>query len=155
MKAIVEDKYEFDLSKLGGADITKNQDGTYHLIYQDKSYNIEPLNVNLEKKHLSILVEGQKFEIQLADEYDQLIEKLGFSLNAAPVFKNIKAPMPGLVLEIMVKPGDQVTSGDALLILEAMKMENVLKAPGDGIVKEVMVQTKDAIEKGAVLIEME
>ena len=62
--------------------------------------------------------------------------------------------MPGLVLEIMVKAGDEVKKGDALLILEAMKMENVLKATGDGTVKSVSVSKGAPVDKGTILIEM-
>jgi biotin carboxyl carrier protein len=63
--------------------------------------------------------------------------------------------MPGLVLNVMVEPGQAVSKGDPLLILEAMKMENVLKAASDGVVKVVTVQKGVAVEKGFVLLEME
>jgi len=68
--------------------------------------------------------------------------------------ENIKAPMPGLVLEVMVSAGQTVQKGDPVLILEAMKMENVLKAPGDGTVVSVEVSKGNAVEKNAVLIRM-
>ena len=74
---------------------------------------------------------------------------------SAQVVKDIKAPMPGLVLQISVGPGDTVEKGDPLLILEAMKMENVLKAPGSGTVKKVSVNQGQAVEKNQLLIEME
>lgn len=155
MRATVNEKYEFDLSDSLTYDIAKNQDGEYHMIYKNQSYRIIPEDYNSSTKLLSLTIEGRMFTVQLEDKFDQLIEKLGFSLNITPVFKDIKAPMPGLVLKVMVGTGDSVSEGDALLILEAMKMENIIKAPGDGVVKNVLVKAKDAIEKGTVLIEME
>jgi biotin carboxyl carrier protein len=61
--------------------------------------------------------------------------------------------MPGLILDLKVKPGDEVKKGDVVLILEAMKMENSIKSPGDGIVKLVKVNLKDSVEKNQVLIQ--
>ena len=65
----------------------------------------------------------------------------------------IKAPMPGLILDIKVEVGQEVKKGDPILILEAMKMENILKSPGDGIVKAIKVKVKDNVEKGQLLLE--
>jgi len=69
--------------------------------------------------------------------------------------KNIKAPMPGLVLDVLVESGQTITKGDQLLILEAMKMENVLKAAGDGVVKSIEIKKGNTVEKGQILVEME
>ncbi len=63
--------------------------------------------------------------------------------------------MPGRVIAIQVKAGQEVNFGDALLSLEAMKMENTLKAEGQGIVKQVFINEGSVVEKGAVLIEFE
>jgi biotin carboxyl carrier protein len=63
--------------------------------------------------------------------------------------------MPGLVISILVEEGQEVQKGDSLLILEAMKMENVIKAAGKGVVKSIKVQQKNAVEKNQILIEME
>jgi len=73
------------------------------------------------------------------------------NLDSAQV-NDMKAPMPGLILDILVTPGQEVKKGDQLLILEAMKMENVLKAPGDGTVSSIEVAKGDSVEKGQVLI---
>ncbi|MCL4155747.1 UNVERIFIED_CONTAM: hypothetical protein GTU68_052685 [Idotea baltica] len=61
--------------------------------------------------------------------------------------------MPGLVLNIRVSPGDEVAEGDTLLVLEAMKMENVIKAVGNGTVKEIKVGHGDKVDKGQILIQ--
>jgi biotin carboxyl carrier protein len=76
-------------------------------------------------------------------------------MNAAGsgILKENKAPMPGLILDLKVAPGDVVKKGDVVLILEAMKMENSIKSPGDGVVKEVKVSLKQSVEINQVLIQ--
>ncbi|HBL37742.1 MAG TPA: acetyl-CoA carboxylase biotin carboxyl carrier protein subunit, partial [Flavobacteriales bacterium] len=69
--------------------------------------------------------------------------------------RHVEAPMPGKVLEVKVASGDQVKAGDALLVLEAMKMENVLRAPRDGVVERVDAVVGIAVEKGAALVTYE
>ena len=64
----------------------------------------------------------------------------------------IKAPMPGLVVRITVEEGAEVKKGDSLLVLEAMKMENVIKAPGDAVVGKIKVNAGQAVEKNQLLI---
>jgi biotin carboxyl carrier protein len=82
-----------------------------------------------------------------------LLEKMGISAANAGKVNNIKAPMPGLIITLKVAVGDTVKAGDQLLILEAMKMENILKSPGDGVVKKIKVKKGDSVEKNQVLIE--
>lgn len=91
--------------------------------------------------------------LQLKDKNDMLLEKLGMNVASLSALKDIKAPMPGLILDLKVKEGDEVKKGDVVLILEAMKMENIIKAPGDGKVKSVKVNLKDSVEKNQVLIQ--
>jgi biotin carboxyl carrier protein len=67
----------------------------------------------------------------------------------------IKAPMPGLVLNVDVSEGDEITKDQQVLVLEAMKMENVLKAPGNGVVKAVNANQGDKVEKNQVLVTLE
>ena len=63
--------------------------------------------------------------------------------------------MPGLVLEVLVKPGQTVKKGDKILVLEAMKMENIIKSPGEGIVKECLAEVGATVEKNQILINFE
>ena len=67
----------------------------------------------------------------------------------------VLAPMPGLVIQIIAKEGMQVVKGDPLIVLEAMKMENMIKSPTDGIVKSVEVQQNKTVDKNQVLIRFE
>ncbi|MEM1216899.1 MAG: biotin/lipoyl-containing protein, partial [Bacteroidota bacterium] len=68
---------------------------------------------------------------------------------------DVLAPMPGLILDVLVAAGQAVEKGTPLVILEAMKMENVLKAAGPGTVKAIAVQQGAAVDKKQLLIEME
>ena len=82
-----------------------------------------------------------------------LINEMGFEIGATNKVNVIKAPMPGLILDILVKEEDEVQENDNLLILEAMKMENVLAAPRTGKIKAISVEKEDAVNKNQLLIE--
>ena len=78
---------------------------------------------------------------------------------AAPAFnpsdKVLRAPMPGRVIAIRVRPGDRVASGDEVCVVEAMKMEQSIRAAQDGVVKEIFVQPMDSVGANDALIELE
>jgi biotin carboxyl carrier protein len=134
-------------------DCIQTGDGSYHIIKDHKSFVVELLPVE-DKNHL-IIINGVEYKVELRDKYDELLKILGMEGLGAQAHKDLKAPMPGLVLEIMAIPGQEVVKGDPLFILEAMKMENVIKSPGEGIVKSIGVKTGQAVEKNEVLIEFE
>ncbi len=95
---------------------------------------------------------GDRFEVEVVDERTHHIQRLvgagtGHSGPAA-----LKAPMPGLVVRVLVEPGQQVDTGQGLVVLEAMKMENELKASGPGVVATVPARAGQAVEKGQVLV---
>lgn len=137
------------------ADMIKLADDKFHFIFQDTSYTIELISKDETGKEMVILVNGEKQQVKLHDDYDELLHKLGLDKLHSHKMNEVKAPMPGLVLRMMVSEGDIVAKGDALLVLEAMKMENILKATGEGKVKKIIVQVKQAVEKNQVLIVME
>ncbi len=107
------------------------------------------------KKRFLIAYRGHIYRVKIQDKNDLLIDQMGYTQTPGTKSEHIKAPMPGLVLEIKVKSGDQVKQGDSLIVLEAMKMENVLKAHHDGTVRVVNVEKGQAVDKGQVLIEIE
>jgi biotin carboxyl carrier protein len=127
----------------------------FHILDKNKSYNIEVLNADFSKKSFEIKINDATYKLQLEDELDTLLEKMGMSASASMKMEHVKAPMPGLVLNVFVSEGQTVHKGDNLLVLEAMKMENIIKASGTGIVKSVKVNQKQAVEKNQLLIEME
>ncbi len=128
------------------------EDRKIHLIRDSESIEAELLSVDHPTKTLQIRIGHKTATLQLKDRFDLLLEQMGMSVNGNGRLKDIKAPMPGLILDLMVKPGDEVKKGETVLILEAMKMENIIKAPGDGIVKEVKVSLKQSVEKNQVLV---
>jgi biotin carboxyl carrier protein len=107
-----------------------------------------------DSKQYTLQINGSKYDITLKDKLDDLLAGMGLTAGAAAKLNNIKAPMPGLVLNILVAEGDTITKGDALLVLEAMKMENIIKSPGEGVVKKINVNKGQAVEKNQVLIEI-
>jgi biotin carboxyl carrier protein len=127
----------------------------YHAIINNQSLTVELVNIDETGKQMSIVVNGVKYQVALQNQFDALLKQLGMDKLAAGKVNNIKAPMPGLVLRINVAVGDTIKKGDALLVLEAMKMENVIKAAGDGVVKKINAVEKTAVEKGSILIEFE
>ena len=125
----------------------------YHFIMNNKSYNVDLIKINAEEKTLVVKINSVKFNLQLKDKYDELLHSLGLDNLAIKKINEIKAPMPGMVLNILVKEGDTVNKGDALIVLEAMKMENILKSPCDGTIKKIAINKGTAVEKNQILIQ--
>ena len=134
-------------------DLQKIQDGYFHIIHNHKSYTAELVKADRATKTFHIKINGTTYPVTLKDRFDLLLEQMGMNASGAGKVNNIKAPMPGLILDLKVKEGDSVKQGDVLLILEAMKMENIIKSPGDGTVKKVKAKKGDSVEKNQVLIE--
>ncbi len=153
-KVRVNDHFEFENLRIEDLDIIPAGNHCFHILYHDKSFLVEVLDADQPEKAFRIKVNGTVYEVQLSDQYDQMVHRLGLAAMSSQQVKDIKAPMPGLVLEVAVKPGDSVQKGAPLIILEAMKMENVIKSPGDGQVKAVQVKKGQAVEKNQLLIEM-
>lgn len=141
------DEIQWDLAEL--------HQGYFHILINNRSCTAVVLNADFENKTFSIRVENHVFDINLKDRFDLLAEQLGFSAAKSKKVNEIKAPMPGLVLDIMVTEGQAVSKGESVLILEAMKMENVIKAVGDGVIKSIRVQKGNPVEKNQVLVELE
>ena len=127
----------------------------YHVLHEGKSFRVEVLEADFEGKNMTLRVNGNKYSVEVRDQFDQLLRKLGLHNIGAQVVNDIKAPMPGLVLRLEAAIGDEVAKGDALLVLEAMKVENVIKSPTDGKVKSIKVTNGEAVEKNQILLEFE
>jgi biotin carboxyl carrier protein len=134
-------------------DIVKISDGYFHVVYNHKSYKAEIVKADIATKTFLIKVNGNTYPVEVKDKFDMLLERMGMSNQSSGKVNNIKAPMPGLIIDMKVKPGDAVKQGDPLFILEAMKMENIIKSPGEGTVKAVKAKKGDSVEKNQVLIE--
>ncbi len=133
-------------------DVIEVKAGSFHVIKDHKSYTVEVIKADEKEKSFLISVNGNKYQLQVRDKFDELLKNLGMdNLNASKV-NDVKAPMPGLVLEIRVAEGTEVKKGDAILVLEAMKMENIIKSPTDGVIKKINVKKGVAVEKNQVLV---
>ena len=124
------------------------------LSVEGKMYEALILKFNPEDKSVLLKINQNKYTVQLKDKYDDLLKKLGFDLGAGKKQNSIKAPMPGLVLKLLVEEGAAIKKGDPLIILEAMKMENILKSPADAIVKKISISKGNTVEKNQLLIEL-
>ncbi|MET3874591.1 biotin/lipoyl-containing protein [Chitinophaga sp. OAE865] len=129
--------------------------GDYSVIMDGGSYQAQVLRIEKDTKTVVLQVNQQQFEVVIEEPIDQLLASMGIKDAMARKVNDIKAPMPGLVLKVLVTPGQAIRKGDPVLILEAMKMENVFKAGSDAIVKEIKVSERTAVEKGEVLIVLE
>jgi biotin carboxyl carrier protein len=162
-KVKVDNKHDFNFEKTQGVwqlegkdiafDMIELGKTSFHVIKDNKSYTVEIVNHNVAEKSFQIKVNQTIYNLTVKDKYDELLHQLGLDKAMVSKVSNIKAPMPGLVLNILVEDGQEIKKGDALIVLEAMKMENILKSPTDGKVKKVAVKKGVAVEKGQILIE--
>ena len=98
---------------------------------------------------------GRDFRVEVLDERAARLRALAGGGGRKPRVASLSAPMPGLVVRIEVEEGDEVEEGEALLIVEAMKMENELRATAAARVVRVPVRSGQAVEKGQLLVEFE
>jgi len=156
MAFIIEvDKDTFELNDGSNADFTHISDSKFHVLHGNQSYRVEIIESNFETKKITLEVNGNKYDVQIKDSYDQMVDKMGLLVGNSQKAKDIKAPMPGLIVDVMVVEGQEISEGTPLLILSAMKMENIILAQADGIIKSINVKKEDAVDKGQLVIEIE
>jgi biotin carboxyl carrier protein len=150
--------------------LVRGKDGHYTVTLDGKDLEVDLCDTGSD--FVSLLIEGRSHEaglvkraggyaVVLADDviYVDLAAAAG---GEAPAPKKIatgplriNAPMPGKVIRLLVGPGDQVAVGAALLVVEAMKMENEMRAPRAGRVRETAVREGQTVETGALLVVLE
>ena len=153
----VNDSFEFDLKDddISKLDALKTSDAKYHVLQDNTPYVAELVDSDFNRKKYSIKVNNTTYDVDISNPLDLLINEMGFAFGSSKQIDSIKAPMPGLILDILVDEGQEVKEDEGLLILEAMKMENIITSPRDGVIKSVSVNKGDAIDKGHLLIEFE
>lgn len=134
-------------------DIKEIKKNYFHIIRDNQSYSAEVVHLDKEGKEIALKINGQKFHLNVKDRFDLLLERLGMSQNNSRQLQEIRAPMPGLILNINIKEGQEVKKGEAVMILEAMKMENIIKSPGEGVVKKINVGVGQSVDKNSLLIQ--
>ncbi|WP_343485857.1 acetyl-CoA carboxylase biotin carboxyl carrier protein subunit [Allomuricauda sp. d1] len=156
-KLKVNNQYEFQLAEndLKSLDSVKTGTDSLHILENNQSYHVSFVSEDFNGKTYQVKVNNTSYVVEIANPLDLLINEMGFALNSASLVSSIEAPMPGLILEVPVAKGQEVQEGDALLILEAMKMENTITSPRNGIIKSITVKQGQAVEKKQTLITFE
>jgi len=147
--------FEFTEEQVLAADAVSLDQQNFHVLHNNTSYHAEVVSTDFLNKTYTVVVNNNEYEVSIANHLDQLIKEMGFEVGKTKVVNAIKAPMPGLILEINVAVGQEVQEGQNLLILEAMKMENSFDSPRSGIIKSIAVEKGQAVDKGQLLIEFE
>lgn len=154
---MVNEDHEFQLTQgdISPLDILKTADNDFHILKDGKSFHVEVVENNFNNLQYSIKVNGTEYQTSVKTPLLHLIDKMGFATNGANNVASIEAPMPGLILDITVKEGQEVNENDTLLILEAMKMENSISSPRNGVIKSISVNKGEAVDKKQVLLTFE
>lgn len=165
LQATVNGQRKYDVEQADGLwhigketadwDMQLQPTGLISILYEGRSFTAILENIDRKQKEVTLRIDGQIYTVAITEAIDQLLASMGLDLKSMQKVEPLKAPMPGMVLKVLVTEGQQIEKGDALLILEAMKMENVLKAGGAARVKAIKVEEKKAVEKGAILLELE
>lgn len=148
-------QFDFDKEQVSQLDAVSVDANKFHVLHENTPYKAEITSADFNQKNYTVKVNNNSYTVAIANDLDQLIKELGFEVGLSKQVNAIKAPMPGLILEISVIVGQTVKENDSLLILEAMKMENSFLSPRDGIIKSISVALGDAVDKGQLLIEFE
>jgi pyruvate carboxylase subunit B len=133
-----------DVVRIGGSPV-------YSLVLDGKSYEV---SAHRREGRFELVLAGENYDALVMDERAMRIAEATADV-AVQSGETIKAPMPGVVVGIEVAVGDTVESGQGVLTLEAMKMENELKSGGEGVVKEVKVEVGQGVAQGEPLIIIE
>lgn len=152
IKFIVNSKVEFDVELLEDCSYVSIGENTYRVLYKEKVFDITILHHNHFEKRYGLKVNGIKVNLKVETEMDLLIQRLGMNKLQEASANDVLAPMPGLILDVLVNEGDYIHEGDKLLVLEAMKMENLLRAPGAGTIKSIKVSKGDKVDKNQLLL---
>lgn len=134
-------------------DIASLPDGRWHIITGHDGHTVEVVSRDAASGTYRIRINGKESEVRLQTPLERRLSLMGMDRASAGALRNVTAPMPGLITSVRVSAGEAVAAGAPLLVLEAMKMENVLQSPGDGMVAAVKVKAGDRVEKGQVLVE--
>lgn len=159
------DQYQVDINgstslqlskqQVEALDIIRISETDCHVLSNNQSHKAQIIESDFNKKTYKVTVNNNVYNIFIYRDIDLVVKKMGFELGSSKLVNDIKAPMPGLILDIPIKVGDKVNENDTLLVLEAMKMENAITSPRNGSIKNILVKNGDPVEKSQLLIEFE
>ncbi|UAM99004.1 acetyl-CoA carboxylase biotin carboxyl carrier protein subunit [Polaribacter litorisediminis] len=153
----VNNTFDFEIDKKSALDLDALEISAseFHILQNNRSYQAEITEASFDQKTYAVKVDNNTYNVLIFNELDALIKEMGFEIGATKKVSEIKAPMPGLIIDINIKVGQEIKEFDALIILEAMKMENTLTSPRDGIIKSISVINGETVNKNQLLIEFE
>ena len=144
-----------EVATAGGAAIIWHDHRYFDITHNGVVFHGEIVQDNSENRSLTIKINHRVFVVKKKGELDEIIASLGFDKPKIRKLKELTAPMPGRITTIHIELGQAINPGDAIVSLEAMKMENVLKAEGIGVVSAITIQQGDVVDKGTVLVSFE
>ena len=160
IKAKINGEYNYLIEKkdsdflVNGAtqlcDIQKLGEDYYQVIMDNRCFLAK---VYRNERELIIKINQKDYHLEIKDDNDMMLEKLGIKSKSTRFHDHLEAPMPGQIIDIFIQKGDKIKAGQPLLILKAMKMENIIKAPHDGMISEVFVRKDQKIEKDTVMVQ--
>ncbi len=147
--------FEFTADDLSQLDIVPVGENGFHVLSDNKPFQTEVISFDFLQKKCQVKINNNLYWVSISGKLENLINEMGISAGSTKQINSIKAPMPGLIIEVSVQAGQEVKENDQLLILEAMKMENSILSPRDGVIKSITVAKSQAVDKGQLLIEFE
>ena len=145
-------RVEFD-GKVLDLDAKAVSDSTLSLVAEEASYNIES-EVAADGSQ-NLLIRGSLLSVEVLDLRTHRLRKAQESAGGIDGPVVIRAPMPGKIVAVLVKEGDEVEEGQGVVVVEAMKMENELKAPKAGVITALTAEEGTPVEGGATLCTIE
>ncbi len=121
----------------------------FSLLLDGQSYEA---SIHTTEQAIQVLLRGQLLDVQVEDERQRRLRESSGGQVIQSGDLHLKAPMPGLVVTIPVEEGQEVTTGDILIILESMKMQNELKTPRDGVISRLRVKPGDNVNQNQILL---
>ncbi|MGD8604578.1 MAG: biotin/lipoyl-binding protein [Anaerolineales bacterium] len=121
----------------------------YSLILGGKSYEAM---IELTDEGWQVMLRGQLYQIDIEDERQRRLRMASGGVSTQSGELKLKAPMPGLIVDVPVEEGQEVAKGDNLIILESMKMQNEIKSPREGKIARVNVNAGDSVNQNQVLL---
>jgi len=141
-----------EVAQIDGLEILEWNNDRVVIRSGNKTQEVQVSTSENDPKQIDIFLNGRNYSIQIKDRTDLLLEEMGMDTVTEVGTTDLKAPMPGLVLKVLVSSGDELKKGTPLLVLEAMKMENMIRTQADVVVNEVLVKNGDTVEKGQLMI---
>ncbi|MBK7371397.1 MAG: acetyl-CoA carboxylase biotin carboxyl carrier protein subunit [Saprospiraceae bacterium] len=150
--SIKVDQAEFSVVEIQEAPIMNHGHGHYSVIIDHIPLRVEVLEHNASDRSFLIKIGQIKHNAHIVREIDRMVADMGLETHLSKKADHIISPMPGMIKKVYVSVGDEVVVGQSLIVLEAMKMENVIKSPIDAKIKSIHFRSGEAVDKSEILI---